>query len=148
MSRLRGLLFVVCVAALTTSFAVAGEREDVLAVLEAESAAWEARDPVAVRALYHADFTVFTGNGQLLLWPDWKGLNLDPETKITIARRHVDASIYGNTAVIASYSINTATPPGESPESNTLRNTHVLLKSDGTWKILHVHLSNLTPVST
>ena len=83
----------------------------------------------------------------MLLWPEWETLNLNPETTITIARRHAEAKVFGDTAVVSSYSINTNTEGGKVTVSNTFRNTHVMVRVDGDWKIAHVHLSKLVPPS-
>ena len=67
--------------------------------------------------------------------------------EINIQTFHENVEIYENTAVATYYETVNIQPPEGDPINDTRRVTVVLVKKDGEWNGVHVHLSYLTPTN-
>jgi hypothetical protein len=134
--------------------AKAGDKEDVLAHMAEFYSALNAADtdPSHVDAIPFTKHTSYYSNGELLATTDpvkikayLKG-QVAAGAKIDIQPSHQNADVYGNAAVFTCYeSRNIKRPQG--PIKETIRNTMVLVKQKGEWKVVHSHQSLLTPVN-
>ena len=131
----------------------AGDKEDVLATMEALMAAWTAGEIDASQKHYLAEVNSFGGNGGLLqsiadVGADRRRVikeNFAAGYRLEVQRVHSDVRVYGDTAILTAYHMRQITPPGGTPVSATLRATLVMVKQKGQWKAVHGHISNLTP---
>ncbi len=64
--------------------------------------------------------------------------------KFDLQVRHLDAEVYGNTAVLTYYRVGTITRPDGLSRSIKFRVTVIRVKQAGQWKEVHRHGSNLT----
>jgi ketosteroid isomerase-like protein len=125
----------------------AGDKEDVLAAVDAIKAAWTSGDVDAAQKLIHDDYDGFDSGGSLLAPVDWDGTRaaFAAGLKFSIQSHHSNVSVYGDTAILTEYQARQTTPPGGTPLSSTLRATIVLVKQKGQWKAAHWHASLLFP---
>jgi len=65
--------------------------------------------------------------------------------KFNLQVRHLDADVYGNTAVLTYYRVGTITRPDGLSRPINFRVTVIRVKQAGQWKEVHRHGSNLTP---
>ncbi|MCZ6770203.1 MAG: nuclear transport factor 2 family protein, partial [Acidobacteria bacterium] len=66
---------------------------------------------------------------------------VDAGVKINVQSRHVEVSLYGNTAVSTRYGVGTVTQPNGTVVQLNNRITAVLIKQGGQWKVVHQHFS-------
>ena len=125
----------------------AGDKEDVLATVDAIKAAWTIGDVDAAQKLIHDDYDGFESGGSLLAPLDWDEMRaaFAAGLKFSVQSHHSDVSVYGDTAILTEYQARQITPPGGAPLSSTLRATIVLVKQKGQWKAAHWHASHLFP---
>ena len=64
--------------------------------------------------------------------------------KFNLQVRHLDAEVYGDTAVLTYYRVGTITRPDGLSRSINFRVTVIRVKQAGHWKEVHRHGSNLT----
>ena len=64
--------------------------------------------------------------------------------KFNLQVRHLDAEVYGDTAVLTYYRVGTITRPDGLSRSINFRVTVIRVKQAGQWKEVHRHGSNLT----
>ena len=128
--------------------AKAGDKEDVLAKLDAFYTALNTGDFDAMEISSH---TRFNRNGSLLSFADGEKMKAwlaSSGVKFNIQMHHGDVKIYGEAAVYTYYESVRITPPkGEETRRETNRLTVVFAKQKGEWKYVHVHVSSLTPVN-
>jgi uncharacterized protein (TIGR02246 family) len=147
----KGIFFLTVLAlALSTGLAQAGDKEDIMAARDGAIAAWNAGDVEAIQKYYAPELTRFSEDGNLLsgAWP-WAALKqqfFESGGKVLISPpRHAEVKVYGNTAIMTSYSELTVTEPDGTSETTTRRNTLVWVKQSGKWKVVHLHSSPLMP---
>jgi ketosteroid isomerase-like protein len=66
---------------------------------------------------------------------------VDAGLKYNIQSRHLEISVYGDTAVTTSYGVGTVTQPDGTVNPTNNRITRVWVKQGGQWKQVHNHLS-------
>ncbi len=135
---------------IVSSEATAGDREDVLAKMAVQYAAWNSGNAEAISFNSHTRYNV---EGGLLETIDpeimiaWAKGAFAAGLKINVQTSQEDVSIYGNTAVFTCYEKVGIDPPGGQPFSDSRRVTIVLVKQNSEWNEVHVHLSYLKPVN-
>ena len=141
------ILTSICVLLFVCDEVAAGDKEDVLAAVDAIKAAWTSGDVDAAQKLIHDDYDGFDSGGSLLAPVDWDGMRaaFAAGLKFSIQSHHSNVSVYGDTAILTEYQARQTTPPGGTPLSSTLRATIVLVKQKGQWKAAHWHASHLLP---
>ena len=135
--------------------AKAGDKEDVLAHMAEYYSAINAADtdPSHVDAIPFTKHTSYGPNGELLATFDpvkvkaWVKGQVAAGAKIDVQPSHQNADVYGNAAVFTCYVNHNLKPPEGETIKETIRNTMVLVKQKGEWKVVHKHLSLLTPVN-
>ena len=131
----------------------AGDKEDVLATMEALMAAWTAGEIDASQKHYLAEVNWFGGNGGLLQSIADVGADRRRVIKekfaagyrVEVQRVHSEVTVYGDAAILTEYTMRQITPPGGTLVSMTLRATIIFVKQKGQWKAVHAHASHLTP---
>ena len=125
----------------------AGDKEDVLATVDAIKAAWTIGDVDAAQKLIHDDYDGFESGGSLLAPLDFEGAKaaFAAGLKFNVQTAHSDVTVYGDTAILTEYHMRQITPPGGTPLNSTLRATIVVVKQKGQWKAVHFHASHLFP---
>ena len=147
---MKALTTLVVVGMFLTTVAIADDVDDVKAAMQRHYAALNSGD-VAAWAQYHvAGNTTFSPGGQLLERSDSleeqrknRQAAVDAGLKYNIQSRHLEISVYGDTAVTTSYGVGTVTQPNGTTVRVTNRLTTVLIKQGGQWKEVHRHLSPL-----
>ena len=134
---------------LFVDFAHAGDKEDVLATLDAIKAAWTASDVDVAQKHHVAEFDMFQSDGSLLQRVDWEGMRaaFAAGLKFNVQSIHSDVIVYGDAAILTEYQVRQITPPGGTLINSTERATIVLVKQKGQWKVAHFHASHLTPTN-
>ena len=134
-----------------TAVAMADDVDDVKAALQRYTIALSTGDASAMMQLHAAANTSFGPGGSLLATYDSPEervksfqANLDAGLKLNVQSRHVEVSVYGDTAVTTSYGVGTITRPNGTTGQVNTRVTTVLIKQGGQWKEVHRHLSPLS----
>jgi len=125
----------------------AGDEEDVLANVNSWYTQLAAGDVEAMEISPHTRFSL---HGGLLSVADPKKMKAwlsTPGLKINIHGHHGDVEVYGDAAVYTGYECVNITPPDGEERQETNRLTVVFAKKKGDWKVVHVHVSSLTPVN-
>ncbi len=143
-------LWVVCMFLMPA--ALADDVDDVKAALQRYTTALNAGDANAWIPLHAAGNTRFGPGGTLL--EKYNSLEerrknqqaeFDSGVKYNIQSRHLEISVYGDTAVTTSYGVGRLTfPDGTTIQVNN-RITRVWIKQGGQWKAVHNHRSPLFP---
>ena len=134
----------------------AGDKEDVLARAAEGYAAINAGDVDAMEAFLFTPISRFEVDGGLL-----RTLSVSDQAvrvrelkgafaaglKINVQTFHENAEVYDNTAVVTCYERVNINPPEGEPVNDTRRVTIVMVKENGNWNGVHVHLSYLKPVN-
>ena len=126
----------------------ADDKADVKAAHDGMIAAWKAGDFDAIKKHYVAGMDFFDSSGNLLRKADWQNLAawLDSGGKTEQFLSHYrQIELYDKTAIVTSYDTVTSVQPDAEKRTENRRVTHVFHKQGGQWKIVHVHLSLLTP---
>lgn len=140
------ILAVVALAA-STSVPVAGlqsgDADDVVAALNAYSAAIGAMDIDAAGELVTSDFLIFEGAGVNRGWADYRDHHLGPELEmfktISFELSEIEAEVGGDLAW-ASFRYATHIEMPERVSDSTGVGTAVLVQgSDGRWRLRHLH---------
>ncbi len=133
-----------------TTVAIADDADDVRAALQRYTIALTAGDASALMQLHAAANTSFGAGGGLLATFDSLEerrnsfqATLDAGLKLNVQSRHVEVSVYGDTAVTTSYAVGTVTQPNGTTGQANNRLTTVWVKQGGQWKEVHRHLSPL-----
>ncbi len=127
---------------------MADDADDVRAAMQRYGIALTTQDATAWAQHYAAETTRFSPGGQLLQRFDSteeirkpRQAAFDAGVKWNVQQRHVEISVYGDTAVTTSYGVGTITQPNGTVNPINNRITRVWVKQGGQWKIAHVHLS-------
>ena len=125
----------------------AGDREDVLATMDAIKTAWTSGDVDTAQKHFSAELKSFEADGSLLSPLDYEAAKaaFAAGLKFNVQSAHSEVTIYGDAAILTEYHTRQLTPPGGTPFSMTLRLTLVLVKQNGQWKGVHAHASHLSP---
>ena len=131
-----------------TAVAMADDVDDVKAALQRYMTALNAGDANAWIQLHAVGNTRFSTDNGLLQRSDSleeqrknQQAGVDAGVKINVQSRHVEVSLYGNTAVSTRYGVGTVTQPNGTVVQLNNRITTVWVKQGGQWKITHMHLS-------
>ena len=126
----------------------AGAKEDVLARMAVLYAGWNTGDADAIPFNSHTRYGV-TGGLLEITDPEkmmaWAKGGFAAGLKVNIQTFHEDVNIYGDTAVFTCYERVNVDQPDREPINDSRRVTVVLVKKNGEWNGVHVHLSYLTP---
>ena len=144
------ILTSICVLLFVCDEVTAGDKEDVLAAVDAIKAAWMIGDIDAAQKRFSAEFESFEADGSLLSPLDFEGSKVAfaAGLKFNVQSAHSDVTVYGDAAILTEYHTRQVTPPGGTLVSMTLRGTIVFVKQKGQWKAAHAHVSHLTPTSS
>jgi len=140
-------LFMVVMVA--TAVAMADDVDDVKAAMQRSQAAVNSGDAYAAAQSLLEGLTRFGPTGGLLerLDPEerrkQRQASFDAGLNFNLQDRHIEVSVYGNTAVATSYRVGTINRPDGTTTRPNNRVTTVLIKQGGQWKIVHRHLSPL-----
>ena len=145
---MKALTTLLVVGMFATTVAMADDVDDVRAAMQRHYAALNSGD-VAAWAQYHvAGNTTFSPGGQLLERSDSleeqrknRQAAVDAGLKYNLQSRHLEISVYGDTAVTTSYAVGTVTQPNGTTVQVNNRLTTVWVKQGGQWKEVHRHLS-------
>ncbi len=128
--------------------ALADDVDDVKAALQRYMIALNAGDANAWIQLHAVGNTRFSPGGTLLEKYDSleerrknQQATFDAGVKSNIQTRHLEISVYGDTAVTTNYGVGTITQPDGTVNPDSNRITRVWVKQGGQWKFVHVHLS-------
>ena len=131
-----------------TAVAMADDVDDVKAALQRYMTALNAGDANAWIQLHAVGNTRFSTDNGLLQRSDSleeqrknQQAGVDAGVKLNVQSRHVQVSLYGNTAVSTRYGVGTVTQPNGTVVQLNNRITTVWVKQGGQWKITHMHLS-------
>ncbi len=131
-----------------TAVAMADDVDDVKAEMERYMTALNAGDANAWIQLHAVGNTRFSTDNGLLQRSESheeqrknQQAGVDAGVKINVQSRHVEVSLYGNTAVSTRYGVGTVTQPNGTVVQLNNRITAVLIKQGGQWKVVHQHLS-------
>ncbi len=146
--KMKALTALLVVGMFATTVAMADDVDDVKAALQRYGTALDTGDANAWIQLHAAGNTRFSPGGGLLETfgsleqqrKDRQGA-FDAGLKLNVQSRHVEVSLYGNTAVSTRYGVGTVTQPNGTVVQLNNRITTVLIKQGGQWKIVHQHLS-------
>jgi uncharacterized protein (TIGR02246 family) len=144
--HMRAFLAAVSITAMLSCSAVAGPKEDALAVLDKWTAAFAASDVDAIVALYAPD-ALFMGTGSKTVVTDTASIRKYFEDAVLTRRPRAapmsssEAMVLSDTAVVvAGLNDSTGVMDGK-PFSNPGRVTFVIAKRGPEWKIVHFHRS-------
>jgi len=145
---MKALTTLLVIGMFATAVALADDVDDVKAAMQKHYAALNSGD-VAAWAQYHvAGNTRFSPGGQLLERFDSleeqrkdRQAAVDAGLKYNIRSRHLEISVYGDTAVTTSYGVGTVTGPDGTVNPTNNRITRVWVKQRGQWKQVHNHIS-------
>ena len=111
---------------------------------------WHIGDSEAIKSTVETEeMDFFHSSGNLLEAPNWDRMMqwIEAGNKLNIQAYHQNVRIYGKTAVYTAYESVDITAPNGDSVTETRRSTNVLIKKNGTWKMIHWHGSQLTPVN-
>ncbi len=128
--------------------AMADDADDVKAAEDSYYAALNAGDANAWIQLHAVGNTRFGPGGTMLEKYDSleerrknQQAASDAGVKFNIQSRHLEISVYGDTAVTTNYGMGTVTQPDGTVNPSNNRITRVWVKQGGQWKMVHAHLS-------
>ncbi len=132
----------------TTAVAMADDADDVRAALQRYTIALTTGDASALMQLHAAASNTFGPGGGLLETFDSLEerrnsfqATRDSGFKLNVQLRHVEVSVYGDSAVTTSYAVGTVTQSSGTTVRVNNRLTTVWVKQGGQWKEVHRHLS-------
>ena len=145
---MKALTTLLVVGMFLTTVAIADDVDDVKAAMQRYGTALTTGDATAWAQHYAAENTRFSPGGQLLERSDSleeqrknRQAAVDAGLKYNIQSRHLEISVYGDTAVTTSYGVGTVTQPDGTVNPTNNRITTVLIKQGGQWKVVHQHIS-------
>ncbi len=130
--------------------AMADDVADIKALDMSVHTAFNAGNASAVVQHYLPDRTTFTG-GLLRRFDSLEEQRADIQARFDAGIkynrqvRHLEVTVYGNTAVTTVYVVGTTTQPDGTTNQVRLLRTTVLIKQGGLWKQVHFHVSPLFP---
>ncbi len=145
---MKALTTLLAIGMFLTTVAVADDVDDVKAAMQRSQVAVNSGDAYAAAQILLEGHTRFGPTGGLLERFDSvedikrnQQARFDAGLKLNIQSRHVEVSVYGNTAVATNYGVGRITfPDGTTGQPNN-RITAVLIKQGDQWKVVHRHLS-------
>jgi uncharacterized protein (TIGR02246 family) len=143
---MRAFLLAVSTTALLSCSAVAGPKEDALAVVDKWTAAFAASDVDAIVALYSPD-ALFMGTGSKTVVTDTAAIRKYFEDAILTRRpraapvRSAETMVLSDTAVLVTGLNDSTGVLDGKPFSNPGRVTFVIAKRGPEWKVVHFHRS-------
>ncbi len=145
---MKALTTLLVVGMFLTTVAIADDADDVKAAVQRYYAALNAGDAGASIQLHVAGNSSFGPDGGLLERFDSleeqrknQQAGVDAGFKLNIQPRHVEVSLYGNTAVSTRYGVGSLTVPDGTTVRLNNRITTVWVKQGGQWKVVHQHIS-------
>ena len=145
---MKALATLFMVGMFATIVAMADDSDDVRAALQRYTSALTAGDASALMQLHAAENTSFGAGGGLLETFDSLEerrnsfqATRDSGLKLNVQLRHVEVSVYGDSAVTTSYAVGTVTQSSGTTVRVNNRLTTVWVKQGGQWKEVHRHLS-------
>ena len=125
----------------------AGDREDVLATMDAIKTAWTSGDVDTAQKHFLPKVDNFDIDGGLLspMGFDDARAAFAAGLKFKLQLIHNDVRVYGDTGILRGYQVRQVTPPGGTPINMTIRVSVVFVKQKDQWKVAHWHASHLTP---
>ena len=131
-----------------TTVAMADDVDDLKAAMQRYHTALNAGDANAWAQHHTAENTRFSPGGQLLERFDSteelrkpRQAAFDAGVRFNVQSRHLEISVYGDTAVTTNYGVGTVTQPNGTVVQLNNRITRVWIKQGGQWKQVHQHLS-------
>ena len=146
---MKALTTLLVVGMFLTTVAIADDVDDVKAAMQRSQVAGNTGDANTEAQMLLEGFTSFGFAGGLLERLDLEEARknrqaaFDAGLKFNLQDRHIEVSVYGNTAVATSYRVGTINLPNGNTARPNNRITTVLIKQGGQWKIAHVHNSPL-----
>ena len=147
---MKALTTLLVVGMFLTTVAIADDADDVRAALQRYMTALNAGDANAFIQSRAARSTGFGARGGLLATSDSleearSGFQADYDAglRYDVQSRHVEISVYGDTAVTTGYGVGRLTFPDGTTNQVNNRITRVWVKQGGQWKEVHRHLSPL-----
>ncbi len=147
---MKALTTLLVVGMFLTTVAMADDVDDLKAAEDSYYAALNAGDANAWAQHHAARYTRFSPGGQLLERFDSveeirkpRQAAFDAGVKFNVQSRHLEISVYGDTAVTTNYGVGTVTQPNGTTGQVNNRITRVWVKQGGQWKADHSHLSPL-----
>ncbi len=145
---MKALTTLLVVGMFLTTVAMADDVDDIKAAIQRYYVALNSGDSNAWIQLHAAGNTSFGTDNGLLQRSDSleeqrknQQAGVDAGVKLNIQSRHVEVSLYGNTAVSTRYGVGTVTQPNGTVVQLNNRITTVWIKQGGQWKVVHQHLS-------
>ena len=145
---MKALTTLLVVGMFLTTVVMADDVDDLKAAEDSYYAALNAGDANAWAQHHAARNTRFSPGGQLLERSDSleeqrmnRQAAVDAGLKYNIQSRHLEISVYGDTAVTTSYGVGTVTQPDGTVNPTNNRITRVWVKQGGQWKQVHQHIS-------
>ncbi len=145
---MRALTTLLVVGMFLTAVAMADDADDVKAAEDSYYDALNAGDANAWIQLHAVGNTRFSPGGTLLERYDSleerrknQQAASDAGVKFNIQSRHLEISVYGDTAVTTNYGMGTVTQPDGTVNPSNNRITRVWVKQGGQWKQVHQHFS-------
>ena len=145
---MKALTTLLVVGMFLTTVAIADDVDDVKAAVQRYMTAFNAGDANAWIQLHAVGNTRFSTDNGLLQRSDSleeqrksQQAAVDAGVKLNVQSRHVEVSLYGNTAVSTRYGVGTVTQPNGTVVQLNNRITAVLIKQGGQWKVVHQHIS-------
>lgn len=129
--------------------ALADDVDDVKAADLSVHAAFNAGNANAVVQHYLPERTTLVGGGLLRRFDSLEEQRTDIQARFDAGIkynrqvRHMEVTVYGNTAVTTGYVVGTVTQPDGTTNPVSLQRTTVLIKQGGQWKQVHFHASPL-----
>ncbi len=145
---MKALTTLLVVGMFLTTVAMADDVDDVRAAVQRYHTALNAGDGSAWAQSHVARNTRFSPGGQLLERFDSteelrkpRQAAFDAGVKFNVQSRHLEISVYGDTAVTTNYGVGRITFPNGTAAQVNNRITGVLVKQGGQWKMVHQHIS-------
>ncbi len=148
MYEMKALTTLLVVGMFLTTVAMADDVDDIKAAIQRYYVALNSGDSNAWIQLHAVGNTRFSTDNGLLQRSDSleeqrknQQAGVDAGFKLNIQPRHVEVSLYGNTAVSTRYGVGSLTVPDGATVRLNNRITTVWVKQGGQWKMAHQHIS-------
>ena len=149
MKRLITTVIVLIASITLVSAAVADDAADVKAAWLKVNAAMNSGDIDVIAQHTHPKGSLFNYSGRLLresFNADGLKAAFDAGLKFNWGVRSLQATVYGNAAVVTGYHVGTITSENGDINRGTRRFSEFWIKQGGKWKQVHRHASQLEPV--
>ncbi len=145
---MKALTTLLVVGMFLMTVAMADDVDDVKAALQRYGTALDTGDANAFIQSHAARSTSFGARGGLLATSDSLEearsefqADYDAGLRYDVQQRHVEVSVYGDTAATTSYGVGRLTFPDGTTNQVNSRITRVWVKQGGQWKRVHQHIS-------